>query len=129
MKSNLETISAKKVIVRNFSGRKCELYNTNQCPVQKYHIQPSMVDLDYIDDEYCYIPENFCLGLAAKYLYKQNQDLFNPQILRCIKYSCGHIFKSGDGNHRMCVLKQLNEEIVVEMIVEDSLCPNCNKPF
>ncbi len=125
MISDLETINASEVVVRKFSGRKCNLENTKNCPIKKDNISPDMLELVYKDDNYCYIPENFCLGLAAKYLFKKDQTLFNPRTLRCIKYSCGHIFKSSDGNHRMCILKHLNEKVEVEMIIINSLCPNC----
>ncbi len=129
-KTTRKIISAKEVSIRKFNDGKCNLVYNGECIFDRFPknlITKEDADLPYFDGTY--IPENFCKGLAAKYLYssEQKKQLFSGDGWRCVEYKCGHIRMSSDCNHRMCVLAHLGELIEVEYKKSDSYCTECNK--
>ncbi len=118
-------IEANKVTIRQMSGRKCHKVYSGDCKIVRDQITPQMLDIPEIDENGFYNPDDFCRGLAAKYLYCEDKSIFRS--LKCTQYSCGHIYMQGDGNHRMCILKHLGESIEVEIEYYDSPCSECEK--
>ena len=119
-----EFVEAKDVILRNMSKRKCRKEYKGFCGVSKVTTTPEMKDWEIFVDGH-YSPEKFCKWLAAKYLFDDKCELFCS--LKCCRYGCGHITMAGDGNHRMCVLKQLGESVEVRMEESNALCPICEE--
>lgn len=119
------TIQASEVVIRKMSGRKCDKMHSGLCPIMKDQITKEMIDLPYWDDSGVYIPEDFCRGLAAKYLFSEfeREQLFAG--FKCVRYKCGHIRMRSDMNHRMCILAHLNELVEVELTESADLCTNC----
>lgn len=120
-----EMVDARDVIVREMSGRKCQYVKSDQCPVVRELITRDMIDWSYLDSHGCYIAENFCKVLAAKYLFDPECDLFGPFEMRCYRYACGHYEKRSDGHHRMCVLKHLGESVPAMITDVEGLCSAC----
>lgn len=118
-------IRASDVTIREMSGRKCDKIYSGQCPIQKGSISRDMIDLPYFDSDGYYIPEDFCKGLAAKYLFSESdrQKLFTG--FKCVKHKCGHIRMHSGMNHRMCVLGHLDEIVEVELEEYDGPCIDC----
>lgn len=73
-KTTRKIISAKEVSIRKFNDGKCNLVYNGECIFDRFPknlITKEDADLPFFDGTY--IPENFCKGLAAKYLYSSEQ--------------------------------------------------------
>lgn len=124
-----QIIRASQVRIRDFScDSKCSVRHCGACLVKKEDITKEMRNLPayYESGPYlgAYIPENFCRGLAAKYLFPEPEETLFSRF-KCVQYACGHIELQSDGNHRMCVLQKLDQLIEVEMKQYDGVCTDC----
>ena len=128
IQTKTEMVDARDVIVRKMSGRKCQYAKSGQCPVIRDLITSDMIDLPYYRTDHlygCYISENFCKSLAAKYLFDSECELFNPHEMQCYRYTCGHYKKRSDGHHRMCVLKHLGVSVPAMITDVEYPCSAC----
>lgn len=124
----VDIIKARDITIRCMDDDvKCAKNVYGHCCVKIEDITSDMVFLPYWNEKSCsYIPENFCKGLAAKYLFSEadRQNLFTN--FKCVRYRCGHIRMRSDMNHRMCVLAHLDKMAKVDLEECEDMCSDCD---